>query len=202
MSTTNQQSFKRPSRGKDVASAEDAPSRKTNERNMWFSGPPTEGCRRCCSLDHKLGNCTVPCTNCRRVDSWCDQSRCTAKCHKCEGNHMARQCQQCSKCAEYGHKETDCVNSRVECLRCESTTHQLKECPNKCIECGNIRSWCKKNQCVARCTMCDGRHITEKCDKFRMEMRGCQYVKVELHQSQPIKIENTILNQENFPYLR
>jgi len=158
-------------------------------------------CRRCGAESHRLRNCTEACSNCRRIDSWCDKDRCTAKCNHCSGNHLARQCQQCSKCSQYGHCEKDCTSELVVCLRCEATDHQLKECPKKCGVCETNQKWCTKARCMARCNLCNARHLTDKCTKYRLELVAGQWVKVELARSREFNSNGLQMTQENFPPL-
>ena len=160
----------------------------------------TQTCRRCNVSGHALQECTQPCQNCRRTESWCTTEKCTAKCTNCSGNHMSRQCLQCRKCAEFGHDAKNCTSEDAKCLRCQQKGHSLKECRVKCTVCGDYRQWCTGERCQTRCQRCRGAHLTEKCTQFEVVLKlNGKYEMVEIQKSLP---NPTIVTDVDFPTLR
>lgn len=49
-------------------------------------------CYRCEQPGHKLKDCAKECKLCGRIKSWCKVGNCTAKCGKCDGNHLTKRC--------------------------------------------------------------------------------------------------------------
>lgn len=156
-------------------------------------------CRRCASTGHILKQCTERCQNCGRVESWCTATQCTAKCSHCEGNHMSRQCRQCTKCAEYGHLKSDCKSLKSRCVRCGKDDHDLATCNVACTKCNRVKSKCSADRCLAKCELCGGRHLADVCPRYRMEIRSGKYTKVEIT---PVLLCPVIsMSLEEFPRL-
>lgn len=102
-------------------------------------------CKRCGSSEHKLSKCTEPCANCGRVESWCTKERCTALCSICDGNHLAKQCPD------------------RKCSRCGDLEHMIKQCKQACSNCHRVESWCTPERCTAKCSRCEGNHLSRQC---------------------------------------